>query len=481
MILQSIAKVTTESTSIYIGYANTNWQSLGFNAPETRYITEQIKNENPLISINRYDSLSLIAIAKVAKTNTQNLEAHRIAGAETSKQLNLLKIKTATLQNTLGSDKTAESLAFAEGMLLANYQFLKYKKDAAKEKNSFETLNIHLNTAKENKVTELLHLTEAVYAARNLVNEPLSYLTAEQMSEEIQLLGKIADFKVKVFNKKKIQQLKMGGLLAVNAGSQDPPTFSILEWKPKNASNKQPIILVGKGVVYDTGGLSLKPTANSMDFMKCDMGGAAAVIGAIYAAAKNKLPLHIIGLVPATDNRPGENAYVPGDVITMHSGLTVEVLNTDAEGRMILADALSYAQQYDPELVIDIATLTGSAVMAIGSQGMLLMGNADENTKQNIKTVGYQVHERLVEMPLWEEYNEQIKSDIADIKNVGGKTAGAITAAMFLQNFTKYPWLHIDAASMAWNHGKHPYQLKNGTGAGVRLLYGFLKNRANQE
>jgi leucyl aminopeptidase len=184
-----------------------------------------------------------------------------------------------------------------------------------------------------------------------------------------------------VFNKAKITSLKMGGLLSVNLGSMEPPTFSIMEYKPRNAKNKQPVILVGKGVVYDTGGLSLKPTPNSMDMMKCDMAGSAAVAGTMYAIAKAKLPVHVIGLVPATDNRPGENAYVPGDVITMYNGLTVEMLNADAEGRMILADALAYAQKYNPKLVIDLATLTGAAVAAIGTSGIVAMGTADESTK----------------------------------------------------------------------------------------------------
>ena len=268
----------------------------------------------------------------------------------------------------------------------------------------------------------------------------------------------------------------MGGLLAVNRGSQLPPTFTIMEWKPEGHKNTKPVVLVGKGVVYDTGGLSLKPTPNSMDFMKSDMGGAAAVIGAIYAAAKAKLPLHIVGLIPATDNRPGEDAYVPGDVVKMHSGLNVEVLNTDAEGRMILADALSYAKKYDPELVIDLATLTGAAARAVGPQGVVYMGTADEDTKFKIEGSSYHVHERLIELPLWEEYDEMIKSDIADINNVGGPAAGAITAGMFLKHFVSYPWLHIDIASMAWMDRNDGYRLKNGTGVGVRLLFDFLKN-----
>jgi leucyl aminopeptidase len=278
-----------------------------------------------------------------------------------------------------------------------------------------------------------------------------------------------------VLNKSKIEALKMGGILAVNTGSVEPPTFTIMEYKPKKAVNKKPIVLVGKGVVYDTGGLSLKPTANSMDFMKCDMAGGAAVGATLYAIAKAELPIHVIGLVPATDNRPGGNAYTPGDVITQHNGITVEVLNTDAEGRLILADALSYAQQYKPELVIDLATLTGAAAAAIGQYGIVCMGTADEKTKNKLKASGNNVYERLAEFPFWDEYDELIKSDIAEIKNVGGPTAGAITAGKFLHRFTDYPWMHFDIAGPAFIKGPDSYRGKNGTGVGVRLLFDYLK------
>jgi leucyl aminopeptidase len=196
-------------------------------------------------------------------------------------------------------------------------------------------------------------------------------------------------------NKAKIKQLKMGGLIAVNLGSIQPPTFTIMEWKPKNAVNKKPVVLVGKGVVYDTGGMSLKPTPNSMDFMKCDMGGGAAVGGAIYAIAKAKLPVHVVALVPATDNRPDGDAYVPGDVITMMSGKTVEVLNTDAEGRLILADALHYAKRYKPELVLEFSTLTGAAAAAIGPMGIVCMGDVLDTTRKALHTAGDNVYERL--------------------------------------------------------------------------------------
>jgi leucyl aminopeptidase len=218
-----------------------------------------------------------------------------------------------------------------------------------------------------------------------------------------------------------------------------------------------------------------------MDYMKCDMAGAGVVIGVLYLISKLKLPLHVIGLVPATDNRPGENAYVPGDVIKMYDGSFVEVLNTDAEGRMILADALHFAKQYEPEFVFDFATLTGAAAVAIGPQACVTMGNVDQEIKDLVSASGFQTYERVVEFPLWEEYGEEIKSSIADIKNVGGAYGGAITAGKFLEHFTDYPWYHFDIAGVAFLHGDSTYKVKGGTGFGVRLMYAFLEAYLNKK
>jgi leucyl aminopeptidase len=276
--------------------------------------------------------------------------------------------------------------------------------------------------------------------------------------------------------KTQIESLKMGGLLAVNKGSIDPPTFTIIEYKPANAKNEQPIVLVGKGVVYDTGGLSLKPTPGSMDCMKSDMGGAACMAATIYLAAAQKLPIHLIGLIPATDNRPGLNAYAPGDVITMYDGTSVEVLNTDAEGRMILADALAYSNKFKPALVIDAATLTGAALRAIGTKASVIMGNASDDNFSKLEAAGNEVHERVVRFPFWDDYAKEIKSSIADLKNLGGPNAGMITAGKFLEHFVKSPYIHMDIAGPAWLDAKEDYRTQGGTGAGVRLLYTFLKN-----
>jgi len=417
-------------------------------------------------------TVSLVKI-DTTKESFKALEECRKAGHALNKFLNGQKIKEASFYNATGQAEL--SAAFIEGLLLSNYQFLKYKSKDKKE-HSLNSLQVDGRSSDKNTLDSITSLVSANFFARTLVNEPLSYLTAEQLSAEIKKAGSKNGFKVEVFNKKKIEALQMGGLLAVNKGSIDPPTFTVLEYKPAKPKNKRPIVLVGKGVVYDTGGLSLKPTPHSMDMMKCDMAGAAAVAGIFQAVATLKLPIHLVGLIPATDNRPGMNAYVPGDVIKMMSGLNVEMLNADAEGRMILADALHYAKQYKPELVIDFATLTGAAVRAIGDVASAYMGTAGDDVKNKLEKSANGVYERLIHFPLWDEYGDWIKSDVADIKNVGPGEAGHITAGKFLEHFVDYPWLHLDIAGTAYLMKEDSYRGKYGTAVGVRLITDFLKN-----
>lgn len=442
---------------------------------ETAFVQAELNADKKLIAVNQYQRFVFIQLVDKKDEKFLQAEAMRKAGDTLTGMLNKMKIESVVLSDEKMDD---ELLAYAEGMALGNYQFLKYKTDAPKEQNKLAAIKIHCAAlkAKPKKIEQLTILLDAVCKARDLVNEPVMFLTATKLAESFQDMGLEAGFKVEVFNKNKIESMKMGGLLAVNLGSIDPPTFTIMEYKPRNAENKKPYVMVGKGVVYDTGGLSLKPTANSMDYMKCDMGGSAVVAATLYAIAKAKLPIHVIGLVPATDNRPGGNAYTPGDVITMMSGLTVEVLNTDAEGRMILADALHFAKQYDPKLVCEFSTLTGAAAAAIGHYGIVCMGSADEKVKTRLKNSGNNVYERLVEFPFWEEYDELIKSDIAEIKNVGGPNGGAITAGRFLNRFTDYPYMHFDIAGPAFTKSNDSYRGKNGSGVGVRLMFDFFKN-----
>lgn len=406
----------------------------------------------------------------VVNTKKQSAEELRIEA------FNIHKNIKGNKEITVVGENKKDTLAFLEGLLLSNYQFLKYFSDKDKKKNKLEKVDVVGNVTHK-ELEELENLTTAVYWARDMVNEPVSYLDAIKIAEEIQDKGDEAgNYTVEIFEQTKIESLKMGGLLAVNQGSETPATFTIIEYKPKNAINKKPYVLVGKGVVYDTGGLSLKPTAHSMDIMKSDMGGAACMAGALHAIALNKLPVHIIGLIPATDNRPGKNAYAPGDVVTMFDGTTIEVLNTDAEGRMILADAIAYANKFNPELIIDAATLTGSAVRALGTKTSISMGNAKDKYFTQLEKAGNEMHDRVVRLPFWDEWKEDLKSDIADMKNLGGANAGMITAGKFLEHFAKEPYIHLDIAGPAFLEAPENYKGKGGTGAGVRLLYQFFKD-----
>jgi leucyl aminopeptidase len=470
-----ISTTQTKKSNIYIINEIAQLKSIEeLNAAEIAYAETCIKSEQNIISINKYGRFAYVYFLKTKTTTWQNRESLRKAGSTFSDLLQKEKAITVQICNKSKEQHAAYSLA--EGLALSSYQFLKYRNDAKKKINSLKNIEFDKLSITVKDLNQLRIVCDAVAKARTLVNEPLSFLSAEQLAKEIATMGKVAGFKVTTLRKAQIVKEKMGGILAVNRGSIDPPTFSVMEYKPTKSLNKQPIVLVGKGIVYDTGGLSLKPTPNSMDRMKSDMSGAALVSAAMFAIAQLNLPLHIIALVPATDNRPGENAYVPGDVVSMYDGTTVEVLNTDAEGRMVLADALHWAKRYKPELVIDFATLTGAAAAITGDQAMVYMGTAEDKIKMAFEESGRNQYERMVAMPLWDEYGELIKSDIADLKNVGGPYGGAITAGKFLEHFTAYPWLHFDIAGVSFATSKKGYYTNGGTAFGLRMLLDYLIN-----
>ena len=463
-------KTTLSENENLIFYANKiNLSDMPFNDQELNYIKKEIKKDKEIITINQYNRYVTIICPKKDKKQHRFHEKLRLLGD----QLHSIYSQEKSVMIIDVDNQPKQTLLIAEGLALTNYSFTKHKTNP--KPNKLDIIYIYKSSNKSD-LEELENIIDSVYLTRDLVNQPFSHLTANDLANEAKTLGQKNKLKVDVFNKRKIESLKMGGLLAVNKGSIDDPTFTVMEWKPEDIKNKQPIILVGKGIVYDTGGLSLKPTANSMDLMKIDMGGAGTVIGAMNAISLNKLPVHVIALIPATDNRPSGNAYAPGDVITMHQGTTVEVLNTDAEGRLILADALSYAKKYNPELVIDFATLTGSAVATIGHFGLVSMHKDSEKDHVSLKKAGDETHERLAELPFWSDYDELIKSDIADIKNLGGSFGGAITAGKFLVHFTDYPWIHVDMPGV-YTKTKYGYRGKGATGMGVRLIYNFVKNR----
>jgi leucyl aminopeptidase len=445
-----------------------------FTVSQLEYIKKQFIGKQNSVALNSYPKWLYVQRVENNKEEHVIKEKLRRAAGKLFSTINENKHKKVLIVDLCNNPEYA--LAFIEGLSLTNYQFIKYFSKPKEKEHHLKEIIVNSSKITDEQISELNILIDAVYKTKDLVNEPVSFLNAEQLSKEIQTLGEQAGFNVEVFNKKKIEALKMNGLLTVNKGSIDPPTFSVLTWQPNEAINKKPFVLVGKGVVYDTGGMNIK-TGNYLDTMKSDMAGAATVAGTIYAIAKAKLPVHVIGLIPATDNRPNANAYVPDDIITMHSGATVEVKNTDAEGRLILADALSFAKKFKPELVIDLATLTGSAHAAIGDLGIVAMGKVNDDQFEQLKVSGNNMYERIVEFPLWEEYGEMLKSDIADIKNLGGSEAGAITAGKFLEHFTDYPWIHLDIAGSAFLTKKDNYRGVGATAVGVRLLFDFFNNQ----
>ena len=360
-----------------------------------------------------------------------------------------------------------------EGVLLSLYNFTMYK--TLKKEDKAVINNFTLIVQKKDVLAKVKSVAkntqtvaEAVCFTRDIVNMAGSDATPTFLANKAKEIAKKTGVKCRTLSRPDMKRLGMGGILNVSRGSSQPPKFIILEYNTRKKNNDT-IVLIGKGVTFDSGGISLKPGAN-MDLMKADMAGAAAVLGAFKAISNLKPATHIVGLVPCTENMPSGSALKPGDIIKCMSGKTVEILNTDAEGRLILADAIAYAKRYKPDAVIDLATLTGACVAALGTFTSGMLGNNDK-LKERVKQAGEKSHERVWELPLWKEYYELIKSNIADIKNTGGRYAGTITAACFLGEFVEdFPWVHLDIAGTFLVEKDTPYIRKGATGVGVRLL-----------
>ena len=311
--------------------------------------------------------------------------------------------------------------------------------------------------------------------AKDLANLPGNICTPTHLAEQANNLGKNhTKLKVSVLEEKQMEKLGMGALLSVSRGSREPAKLIIMEYKGGKAGDK-PVALVGKGLTFDAGGISIKPSVG-MDEMKYDMCGGASVIGSMQACAELKLPINVVGVVPASENLPDGAANKPGDIVTSMSGKTIEVLNTDAEGRLILCDALSYIERFEPAAGVDIATLTGACIIALGHQTSGLMSN-NQKLADELLSAGNKANDRAWQLPIWSEYQKQLDSPFADIGNIGGRPAGTITAACFLSRFTeKYKWAHIDIAGTGWKSGKN----KGATGRPVPLLMQFLMNRSEK-
>ena len=369
--------------------------------------------------------------------------------------------------------------AIAEGIWLGLYSFEKYK--SKKEENKRALRSVTIMVASRRDLDDSLAAVSRARAvavgtnfARDLANEPGNVCTPEFLGDQAAAL-RHKKLKVTVMDKAAIEAAGFTALLAVNQGSAKEPRFIVLEYNGGKKS-EAPVALVGKGLTFDAGGISIKPGAQ-MDEMKFDMCGSAAVLGIFSAITELDLPINLLGVIPSTENLLGAAAYKPGDIITSYKGITIEVLNTDAEGRIILSDALAYAAERKPAEIIDFATLTGACVIALGGQASGLMGTG-EKLKKSLMLSGDYTYDRVWELPMFEEYQEQIKSEIADIKNIGGREAGTITAACFLSRFVDdIPWAHLDIAGTAWNMKGTDISAKGATGAGVRLVVDYLSRK----
>jgi leucyl aminopeptidase len=426
-----------------------------------------------------------LVLVGLGKKNEVTLETIRQAMGSAAKRVRQAKVGSfAVVLPTVNPGKMSwieVAQAMVEGAILGSYQFTAYRSEVASGQDVTEMKILAQQKDQLRQVTEGIRrgiaTAEATVFVRDLCNHPSNVLTPTRVADEAKTIAKTEGIAIKILEQKEMEQLGMGALLGVSRGSQEPPKFIILEYNGTKKKDERPVVLVGKTITFDTGGISLKPAEN-MEHMKADMTGGAEVLASIRAAARLKLPLRLISILPVAENMPGGRAMKPGDIVTTLSGKTVEVQNTDAEGRLILADGLAYAMRYNPAALIDIATLTGACVVALGQFAIGMFGT-DQSLKEQVRKSGQKAGERVWEMPLWEEYFEQLKSDVADMRNIGGRGGGMITAALFLSKFVgDCPWVHLDIASTDWSERERAYIPKGPTGIGTRLLLQYLIDRS---
>jgi leucyl aminopeptidase len=426
-----------------------------------------------------------LLLVGLGKKKDLTLDAIRQAMGQAAKRVRQAKadsfVTALPVITPRGHSPVEVAQAIAEGAILGSYQFTAYRSDNGAGKDLARMTLLSPQRGQVRQLTEGIRrgvaTAEATVFVRDLCNHPSNVMTPSRIATEAKAIAKEEGLTLKILEQKDMEQLGMGALLGVARGSHEPPKFIILEYNGAKKKVDRPVVFVGKTVTFDTGGVSLKPAEN-MERMKADMTGGAEVLASIRAAARLKLPLRLISILPVTENMPGGRAMKPGDVVKTLSGKTVEVQNTDAEGRLILADALAYAQRYDPIALIDIATLTGACVVALGQFAIGMFGT-DNKLKEQMRKSGLKAGERVWEMPLWDEYFEQLRSDVADMRNIGGRGGGMITAALFLSKFAgDCPWVHIDIASTDWSERERAYIPKGPTGVGTRLLLQYLIDRS---
>jgi leucyl aminopeptidase len=431
-----------------------------------------------------YGAVPRIVLVGLGKPDEIDRNAIRRAAAVAAKKARSLGVSRAAFHlppeacGSVGYSDVGQ--AIAEGLAQGAWQYTEMKRPGEDKKPPLDRVEI-LASDGASELIQGHRVGAAIGAgqtfARGLQVLPGNVATPTYIAGAARELAQRHGFGVTILDKAAIVQEKMGALLSVAQGSAEEPRFIALEYR---GSDAKPVVLVGKGVTFDTGGISIKPAQN-MEDMKYDMSGAAAVLGTFEALGRLKPKAHVVGLIPSTENMPSGTAVKPGDVVTSHLGKTIEVINTDAEGRLILCDALSYARRYQPAAVVDIATLTGAIVVALGHVATGVMGD-DEKLVQEVKRAGERADERVWELPLWEDYRDLMKSDIADIKNTGGRPAGSISAGWFLREFVDgFPWAHLDIAGTAYTERDEPGRVKGPTGIGVRLFTELVLARQERE
>lgn len=477
--LKNLRETDCACEALVLSIAEEKQSFLNYNLrPDTHSLIKKVfgrefhGRENELLLLNTHadikpERILLVGLGKKEEITPEKL---RQAGGKSAVYLRDLGKKRIAISSRFLASLNLSPSFFIEGALLGLYSFKQY----SAEKNPREIERIIVLSDETRAMNKELRITKTVASSvsftRDLVNTPSNDMTPTHLAKAAKAL-KGRNLSVNIIDRRDAEKLGMGAYLSVAKGSNEPPKFIVLKY---SGAKGAPIVLIGKSITFDSGGISLKPS-EGMEKMKYDMAGGAAVLGVMKAVSELRLPVHLVGMLPAAENLPGPSATKPGDIVRALNGTTVEIVNTDAEGRLVLADAIEYSKRLKPQAVIDLATLTGACSIALGNEAAAMMGN-DKKLLDKIRKSADNTYERVWEMPLFEEYKEYLKSDFADIKNSSGKNGSLVTSAYFLYMFAgKTPWVHLDIAGTAWNDKDKPYMPKGASGTGVRLLLDLIK------
>ena len=445
--------------------------------------------KNMILYMNDDDKIIKIMLLGIGDGKKLNEDKFRQLGGIISLKAKELNFHNVIISNFYSSPTNVESII--EGLVLSLYEFNKFKEDRADKSlpTFYENYSVSIittddsNLRNEIEIGKIVNICEAVFYARDLANSPPNVIDPNALANSAKTLEKMKNIHVDILDQNQIKDLGMNGIISVGKGSENEPKLIIVEYNHSTASKSKPIVLVGKAVTFDTGGISIKPS-DRMDEMKFDKSGGCMVLGIMKALGNLDLPINVVAIIPAVENMPSGSSYRPGDIIRMYNGKTVEVLNTDAEGRLILADALAYGvAKYSPKYILDFATLTGACIIALGTNIAGIIGN-DDKLVDKLVSLSRSTGEKIWQLPLSEEFSDLIKSNVATIKNIGGRTGGTITAAAFLSHFVSdVPWAHFDIAGTAWTQdgtADKSYNPKGSTGFGIRTIVKFLEENQDQ-